>query len=108
MKLVFTGLRAWIWQRISAVYLLAFVIYALIRITSLGPMSYEQWRAWLMSPLMNGATVLFFLLLLLHVWIGVRNVLLDYVHPLAWRTTALALVNMLLIAQAVWVVRILW
>jgi succinate dehydrogenase / fumarate reductase membrane anchor subunit len=108
MNLLLSGLRAWTWQRISAVYLWAYVLYVLVYLLGHAPLSYEDWRGWLMSPVMNAATVLFFFMLLVHLWVGVRNVLMDYVHPRGLRTTLLALLGVAVLAHGVWVLRILW
>jgi succinate dehydrogenase / fumarate reductase membrane anchor subunit len=58
-----------------------------------------------------GASVLmtaFFAALLVHAWIGLRVVMMDYVHPVALRIGLLVLLGVSLIAMAVWVVGILW
>jgi succinate dehydrogenase / fumarate reductase membrane anchor subunit len=45
--------------------------------------------------------------LLLHAWVGVRDVILDYVHPVGLRVAALAVLGSGLMAMAVWAVRML-
>jgi succinate dehydrogenase / fumarate reductase membrane anchor subunit len=107
MNLLLTGLRAWAWQRISAVYLLGYTGYVVVFLLGHAPLSYEGWCGWLMSPMMNAATVLFFFMLLVHIWVGLRSVILDYVHPYALRTTLLALLGVAVIAHGVWVLGIL-
>jgi succinate dehydrogenase / fumarate reductase membrane anchor subunit len=108
MNLLLTGLRAWTWQRITAVYLLLYVLYVGVSLPARVPMSYEEWHGWLMSPAMNAATVLFFVMLLVHLWVGVRNVLMDYIHPHGLRTTLLALLGVAVLIHGIWVLRILW
>lgn len=61
----------------------------------------------MMSPGVSIATVIFFAALFLHTWVGVRDVVMDYVHPIALRVSALALLGFSLMAMAAWVVRIL-
>ncbi len=107
MRRAVTGLNAWLVQRISAVYMLLFIVFFLGHFLFDPPYSYLAWRGWMMSPGVSIAAVIFFAALLLHAWVGVRDVLMDYVHPLALRVSALSLLGIGLVAIAVWVVRIL-
>jgi succinate dehydrogenase / fumarate reductase membrane anchor subunit len=102
-----TGLRAWFAQRLSAVYMLGFLIFLLAHLSVDPPHSYESWHAWVLGPWTGVAFLLFFAALLLHAWVGVRDVVLDYVHPIAARFAVLALVAIGLLAIGAWVARIL-
>jgi succinate dehydrogenase / fumarate reductase membrane anchor subunit len=46
--------------------------------------------------------LLFVVSVLMHAWIGVRDVLIDYIHPIAIRATALGLVALSLVAMGLW------
>ncbi len=107
MRKTFTGLRAWLVQRISAVYMLAFLLFLLLHFLLDPPHSYLAWHGWIMSHGVSIATFVFFSALLLHAWVGVRDVIMDYVHPLALRVCTLSLLGFGLIAVGTWVVRIL-
>ncbi len=107
MKSAVTGLRAWLVQRISAVYMLLFILFLLIHFAFDPPHSYLIWHGWIRSPGVSVATLVFFTALLLHAWVGVREVVMDYVHPLALRVFVLALLGFGLMAFAAWIVRIL-
>lgn len=50
----------------------------------------------------------FFAALLAHAWIGVRDVILDYVHPVAIRFFALAVLALGLTGAGFWVIHVLW
>ncbi len=102
-----TGLRAWLVQRISAIYMLLFIFFFLCHFLFDPPHSYLAWHGWIMSPGVSIATIIFFVALLLHTWVGIRDVLMDYVHSLALRVFALALLGIGLVAIAAWVMRIL-
>ncbi len=91
-----TGLRAWVVQRFSAVYLAGFVLYVLACWSQRVETGYTAWRAWMAEPLHWVATLVFVVALLLHAWVGMRDVLLDYVRPLALRLLMLALVGLVL------------
>jgi succinate dehydrogenase / fumarate reductase membrane anchor subunit len=57
---------------------------------------------------MRYATVLFVLSLLLHAWVGVRNIFMDYIQSTGLRLVLYVLVILALIAYGVWAVQILW
>ena len=107
MRKAVTGLRAWLVQRISAVYMLLFILFSLFHFLLDPPHDYLAWHGWMRNPGISVATLVFFTALLLHAWVGVRDVVMDYVHPLALRVSALALLGFSLMAIAAWVVRIL-
>ncbi len=102
-----SGLKAWLLQRISAVYLAGFLVYFLGVLLVCSPLSYADWSNWMSSTTMALATTLFFIALLSHAWVGIRDVLLDYVKPFALRLTMLILLAIGLLVMALWVIRIL-
>ena len=107
MKRTITGLRAWLIQRLSAVYMLLFIIFVLCHFLLDPPRSYQAWAAWIRNPGVSIAVAVFFTALLLHAWVGVRDVILDYVHPLGVRVAMLALLGAGLAAIGLWVLQIL-
>ena len=102
MKRAVSGLRAWLWQRLSAITLLGFLVFLFAHLLLGGPHTYHAWRTWVLGPWTRIAFVVFFAALLVHIWVGVRDVLLDYVHPFALRMTALAVLAVSLLATAAW------
>ena len=52
-------------------------------------MTFAQWRAWVEQPLGAAALLLLAGALLVHAWVGTRDVVLDYVKPLALRFAVL-------------------
>lgn len=102
-----SGLRAWLAQRLSAVYLGAYFLTAMLAIASHPHLDYATWRGWLSNPWVLLSTGVFFVALLAHAWIGIRDILMDYVHPLWLRITAYGLVMVFLLACGLWAARIL-
>ena len=107
MRLRFTGLAAWWVQRASAVCMLLFIVFALAAFSLYPRHSYLEWRSWAGSPGVALATLAFFAALLLHMWVGLRDVLLDYAKPAGLRRLLLGGVAVGLFGIAVWVVLIL-
>ena len=107
MRLRFTGLAAWWVQRASAVCMLLFVGFVLAAFSLHPPHSYLEWKAWASSPGVSIAILAFFAALLSHMWVGLRDVLLDYAKPAGLRHLLLGLAAAGLLGTAVWVVLIL-
>lgn len=105
MKWGLGGFNPWFLQRASAVYMLGYFLVALALFAWCPPQGYEQWQGWMSHPLAWGATALFFPALFMHIWVGVRDVILDYVHPVALRIVALAALGCALISLTLWVFR---
>jgi succinate dehydrogenase / fumarate reductase membrane anchor subunit len=104
---VLNGLRPWLIQRVSAVYIALFVVYAVITLASANAVGYLQWRDWLFHPFNTIAVGLFAIALLLHAWVGMRDIILDYLHNTLGRMIAFTLVIIALISSGIWVAKIL-
>ena len=102
------GLRPWLMQRLSAAYIAGFLLFVLFQLASGPQPSFEAWRAWAASPLTNAALALFFTALLAHAWVGTRDVLMDYVKPLALRFLLLTLFGLMLLGSLFWSLRVLF
>lgn len=102
------GLRDWLLQRVSAV-LMALYALAITGYVLLHPgMGYEGWT-WLFSHnIVRSLTLLVLLALFGHAWVGVRDIVMDYVKPAGWRLFIHVLVILTLILYAIWSVQILW
>lgn len=88
----FSGLPAWLIQRISAVYMLLFVL-ALLGFFTWHPLhSFIEWKSWVARPAVTLGMGLFFVALLPHMWVGLRDVLLDYARPALLRKALLWIV----------------
>ena len=107
MKKALSGLRPWLVQRFTAVYMLAFIVLALVHFAFNAPHSYVAWHAWITGPWVLMTTALFFVALLLHAWVGLRDVVLDYVKPLGLRVGVLAALGFTLVGLALWMLNIL-
>lgn len=102
------GLRAWLLQRFTAVYLLLFLAYLAVHFGRAPVADFAAWRAWLADPLVNLATGLFVLSLLIHAWVGIRDVLMDYITHTGLRVMLFATVALTLAGCGLWVLRILF
>jgi succinate dehydrogenase / fumarate reductase membrane anchor subunit len=108
LKRAIAGLRAWLVQRVTAVYMLVFIVFLLAHFLFNPPGSYLAWHAWILGPAVSIAALVFFAALLVHVWVGIRDVILDYAQPIAVRVLVLALLGLSLIGLGAWVIRVFW
>lgn len=102
-----TGLTAWWVQRVSAAYMLLFILLALGFLLLYPIHSYGEWRSWVGHPAVATGVGSFFLALLSHMWVGLRDVLIDYARPANLRLFLLCAVGGALLGTAAWVVWIL-
>ena len=100
-----SGLKAWVVQRVSAIYLGLFLTYLVLHFGLNAPTNHGELVAWAASPLVAIGLLLFVPLVLAHAWIGVRDVLIDYVHPLAARLLLLSLFALCLLASGLWALK---
>ena len=103
-----SGFKAWVIQRVTAVYIALFVLYAVVHFAVDAPADVTAWRAWMASPVVSMALLLFFAALLMHAWIGIRDVLIDYVQPLSIRVVVLSAFATALIGTGLWVAQVIF
>mgnify|MGYP005846989643 CR=1 FL=1 len=101
------GLVSWLLQRGTAIYLGGFVVYVVARLAISPIRDHAAWQAWFASGGVRLAWALAIGSLLVHAWIGMRSVYLDYLHALWLRFTVSFLTALGLIAAGLWAVDIL-
>ncbi|MDH3669709.1 MAG: succinate dehydrogenase, hydrophobic membrane anchor protein [Gammaproteobacteria bacterium] len=102
-----TGLGEWLLQRLSAVYMGAFVIYLVVRF-AIDPINdYLVWRDWFLAGSVRIGFALFFVSTLIHSWIGMRSVFMDYLKPVWLRFVAQVATGTGLLVLTLWLIQIL-
>ncbi len=97
-----SGLAAWFMQRITAIYLAFFTVYLIGHFAYTPAHHYADLVRWLESPLVLLGMLLFVPSLLMHAWVGGRNIAIDYIKPFALRLTVLILFALMLFAAGLW------
>ncbi len=95
---LFQGQRAWVLQRLTALMVLLFLALAAATVLVGPPLSYERWHALATSAPGAVLIVIFFAALCGHAWVGIRDIVLDYIQPTALRLSVLALIAFVLTA----------
>jgi succinate dehydrogenase / fumarate reductase membrane anchor subunit len=102
------GLRGWLVQRISALVMAVYTIVLVGALAAAQPAGYAAWKAFFGHGLMRLATLLFVASVLLHAWVGMRDILMDYIKPTGLRLALHVVVIVLLVGYAGWAAQILW
>ncbi|MFO1364448.1 MAG: succinate dehydrogenase, hydrophobic membrane anchor protein [Burkholderiales bacterium] len=102
------GLRGWLVQRMSAVVMTVYALVFAAAFAAARPADHAAWKALFAPGWMRFATLLFFASLFLHAWVGMRDILMDYVKPAGLRLALEVLVILALVGCAGWAVQILW
>lgn len=102
------GIIDWLVQRVSAATMAVFTILFLVVVLLHPHNGFEDWKALFSQGWLRIGMLLFFLCLFLHAWVGMRDILMDYVHSTGLRLTLQVLVLMSLAVYAFWAVAILW
>lgn len=102
------GLRDWLVQHVSAVFMLAYIGLMVGFVVLNHPLDYAGWKGWFAHDWVRLPTVLFWLSLCLHAWVGMRDVLMDYVRPAGMRLLLEALTVFALAGYLIWAVQIVW
>ncbi len=101
------GLRPWVLQRLTAVYLVVYTIYVTIFWLFFETFTFDHWRQWVAGDINQILIALFYLSVFVHAWVGVRDILLDYIKPFLIRLLLLFAVAIFLIGSGFWMIRIL-
>ena len=103
------GFSDWAWQRATAIFMVIYSVLLAARffIDAPGP-GYAGWHAWFAPLLFRGLTLLFLWALIYHAWLGVKEILMDYVHNIGIRAKLQSLFGFVLVGDAIWAAYILW
>ena len=103
------GLRDWIAQRATAIIMALFTVVVLAQVLlTRGPIGYDRWSGIFSAQWMKVLTFVVIIALLYHVWIGMRDVLMDYVKPVVLRLILQISSIAWLVGCAGWAIQVLW
>jgi succinate dehydrogenase / fumarate reductase membrane anchor subunit len=101
------GLRDWLLQRVTAVIMLAYTI-ALVLFLLAAPSGFDGWKSLFGCVWVQILTQITFIALLLHAWVGVRDIWMDYVKPVGLRLTLHVLTILWLLSCFIYSVKVVW
>ena len=102
------GLRDWLSQRVTAALMALFTIAVIVQVLLPGEMGYDKWSGIFSRQWMKVLTFVVIVSLLIHVWVGMRDIWMDYVKPVAVRLVLQVFTLVWLVGCAGWAVQVLW
>ena len=103
------GLRDWLSQRVTAGIMALFTFIVLLQILfTRGPMGYDKWAGIFAAQWMKVLTFSVIASLLWHVWVGMRDVWMDYIKPVWLRLLLQVFTIVWLTGCAGWAIQVLW
>ena len=102
------GLRDWLSQRVTALVMALFTVAVVVQVLMPGPLDYYKWSAIFARQWMKVLTFVVIVSLLWHVWVGVRDIWMDYVKPAGVRLGLDVLTIAWLVGCAGWAIQVLW
>jgi succinate dehydrogenase / fumarate reductase, membrane anchor subunit len=102
------GLRDWIVQRLSAIYLALYTITLVAYFVISSDLNFATWHTLFTHPWMKVATILGVTSLLLHAWVGMWTVFTDYIVSAVFALILNVLLLFSLGAFFFWALQIVW
>lgn len=102
------GLRSWLMQRVSAVIMTVYILVMATILIGQSEVTYATWKGLFSLGWVRVATLLFVVSLLLHAWVGIRDVFMDYVKCTGLRLLLQVLTILWLVGCAGWALQVLW
>jgi succinate dehydrogenase / fumarate reductase, membrane anchor subunit len=102
------GLRDWLSQRVTAALMALFTLAVIVQVLLPGEMGYDKWAGIFSKQWMKVLTFVVIVSMLVHVWVGVRDVLMDYVKAVGARLALQVATIVWLVGCAGWAIQVLW
>jgi succinate dehydrogenase / fumarate reductase membrane anchor subunit len=102
------GLGAWLLQRLTAVVMAVYTIFLVGLAIWWAPQGYADYKAMFSGQFIRLFTMFFIISLLYHAWVGVRDIVMDYIKPTGIRLTITTVVGAAIVFYLIWSVSILW
>ena len=103
-----SGTGDWLLQRLTAVVMALYTVGLVVCLAWHAPATYAEWKSILSGTFVRLTTMLFIAALLYHAWVGLRDILMDYLRATGIRLTAQFVVGLVLVSYLIWSAAILW
>jgi succinate dehydrogenase / fumarate reductase membrane anchor subunit len=102
------GVKDWLAQRVTAIVMVVYTLVLLGTFLTAQNFTYEGWASLFSRQWFKLFSLVTFFGLFYHVWVGMRDIWMDYVKPVGIRLTLQIATVLWLLACAAWTVQILW
>ena len=102
------GLGDWLLQRLTAVVMAGYTLFLIVYLLARPVRDYAAWNAMFAQTWFQVGTMLFFAALLYHAWVGMRDILMDYLRATGIRLAAEFAVGFVLLFYLILAASIHW
>lgn len=102
------GFRDWLSQRVTAALMALFTLALLVQVLMPGELGYDRWSGIFAAQWMKLLTFVVIVSLLYHVWVGMRDIWMDYVKPVGVKLVLQVFTLVWLLGCAGWAIQVLW
>ena len=102
------GMRDWLSQRVTACLMAIFTLLLIVQLLLPGEMGYDKWAGIFAAQWMKVLSFVVIVALALHAWVGVRDIVMDYVKPTGVKLVLHVFTLVWLLGCAGWAVQVLW
>ena len=104
----YPGMRLWLSQRLTALMMAFYIMLLVIMLLIMRPTGFAAWHDFVSPIWFRLLTLIFFMCLLMHAWLGVADVLQDYIFNKTLRAYMQIAVDIALVGYLFWLMFILW
>jgi len=104
----YPGMRLWLSQRLSAAMMAIYIVFLIALLIIQQPTNFESWHDFVSPIWFRLVTLMFFISLFIHAWLGVSDVFKDYIFNKTLRANLQIIVDTLLVVYLIWISFILW
>jgi succinate dehydrogenase / fumarate reductase membrane anchor subunit len=102
------GVRDWLAQRLTAILMVVYTVVLLGTFLTAQNFTYEGWASLFARQWFKLFSAVTLFGLYYHVWVGIRDIWMDYVKNAGIKMALQFATVIVLVAYAVWTVQILW
>lgn len=102
------GLRDWLAQRITAVVMIIYTILLTLFVLRASGGGYANWQALFTFTWVKIMTLVTVIALLIHAWVGIRDVWMDYLQCAGLRLMMHVLTILWLVASLIYAGKVVW
>lgn len=102
------GLRDWLMQRITAVIMAIYTLFIASFFLFHTALEFSDWKYLFSHAPVRYFTLLALLSMFLHAWVGMRDIIMDYIHSTMARLIMHSAVIIVLVIYFIWAANILW
>ncbi len=102
------GLRDWLSQRVTAALMALFTLAVIVQVLLPGEIGYDKWAGIFSRQWMKVLTFVVVVALLVHAWVGMRDILMDYVKGVGIRLALQVATIVWLVGCTGWAIQVLW